>query len=65
MKPTPNKLNRENIYAEKVSIDWREKKIVTDVKNQEMCGSCWAFSTTGSMEAFLAQKNKKLVSLSE
>jgi cathepsin L len=30
-----------------------------------MCGSCWAFSTTGSLEAALFLKNKKLPSLSE
>lgn len=46
-------------------IDWRKENIVTPVKNQGQCGSCWAFSTTGSFESYLAQKDKKLPSLSE
>jgi len=47
------------------SIDWRTKGVVTPVKNQGSCGSCWAFGTTGAVESHWAISTGKLLSLSE
>ena len=56
------------IYSDKnhkKKIDWRNKQVVSSVKNQGMCGSCWAFSATEAVESEWAIKYNHLYNLSE
>jgi cathepsin H len=60
--PLKEQLKHEH---EPKSQDWREKGIVSPVKNQGHCGSCWTFSTTGALEASYALEFGSILSLSE
>jgi cathepsin F len=55
---------QETAQALPKSFDWRPKGAVTKVKNQEQCGSCWAFSATEGVESAYFLAKKKLIVLS-
>ncbi|TXG47564.1 hypothetical protein EZV62_026858 [Acer yangbiense] len=54
-----------NLTAVPTSMDWRKDGVVTPVKDQASCGSCWAFSAVAAVEGITKLKTGKLVSLSE
>jgi len=47
------------------SVNWTAKGAVTPIKDQKLCGSCWAFGATGALEGQTLLHFKKLPSLSE
>ena len=46
-------------------LDWRDFGVVSPVKNQGKCGSCWSFSATGALERAWMLHTGSQISLSE
>jgi C1A family cysteine protease len=63
--PESERTASNSVGDEPASIDWRTKGNVTPVKDQGQCGSCWAFSSTGALEAAWFTKSGTLLSFSE
>jgi C1A family cysteine protease len=60
---TQNKYSKSNSEEAPDSVDW--KHIMTPVKNQGHCGSCWSFSAVGTVEAAWFKAGNPQVVLAE
>ncbi len=47
------------------TFDWAAEGLVTNIRNQGSCGSCWAFGTVGVMESAIKIQTGQSVDLSE
>nr|XP_025039780.1 cathepsin O [Pelodiscus sinensis] len=70
LRSRPHKVPRYKKVVKRKEIplptkfDWRDKNVVTQVRNQQTCGGCWAFSTVGAIESAYAIKRNDLEELS-
>ncbi|MBC7186488.1 MAG: hypothetical protein H5U38_05590, partial [Calditrichaeota bacterium] len=64
VRPAPLRAVEERV-ALPSSWDWRQHNGVSPVRDQDGCGSCWAFGTIASLESVLLIKQSLLTDLSE
>eukprot|EP01095_Lingulamoeba_sp_RSL-Kostka_P013876 TRINITY_DN585_c0_g4_i1.p1 TRINITY_DN585_c0_g4~~TRINITY_DN585_c0_g4_i1.p1 ORF type:complete len:375 (-),score=133.33 TRINITY_DN585_c0_g4_i1:233-1357(-) len=63
--PVISEYEQKIINSLPTHVDWREKNVVTAVKDQGNCGSCWSFASAQTIESAYALKTGQLAVLSE
>ncbi len=58
-KVKPLKVNAPDAF------DWRDQGAVNHIKDQSMCGSCWAFASCANLEGQYYLKYKEAMTFSE
>jgi C1A family cysteine protease len=58
--PSPDK-----ILSHPARFDWREEGLVSPIKNQGSCGSCYAFAAASDVESRVLDDHETLVDISE
>ena len=58
-------VNEQDSMISPSSWDWRDHNVVTNVKDQGKCGSCWSFSAVGALEGAWAISTGLLYNFSE
>jgi cathepsin L len=52
--PLPTNFKKKPVSELPVSVDWRNHGVVSSVKDQGYCGSCWAFAAAATLESHVA-----------
>jgi len=67
-RPGP-RLNVMQVSLEGVTsdddVDWRDQGVITEVKDQGRCGSCWSFAAAETIESYYGISSGNLVQLSQ
>jgi len=60
-----NKQSKRSLADVPNIVDWRDRGVVSPVRNQGRCGSCWAFATVATVESHIAIQTGHLLAFSE
>jgi C1A family cysteine protease len=63
--PAKNPGSNSGTINDNGTLNWADLGYVTPVKDQGVCGDCWAFASTGCMEGAYYKAKKNLTSFSE